>query len=190
VVFSDKPKLIGYWNDRLQDGSLLGDGSLSEQYALYPSPLDLVSPGWLGSEKSSLISYLRSGVMYTESLGWSTCSFLCKNKSVGSRELTDGVWVWPEGLAHYVEVHDVLLPSEFVDHARNNGFLIPADVITTYGRKWEKKPNIFVRIFRIITRSKWSFYRGLYDKWELYDRSFWIQWGKNFANKGSESDEK
>lgn len=154
MVFSDKLKLIGYWNDRLQDGSLLGDGSFSERYALYPSPLDLISPGWLGSEKSSLISYLRSGAIYTMYLGKSTCRFLCKNQKVGSNELTDGAWVWPEGLAHYMDVHDVLLPSEFVDNARNNGFQIPADSITAYEKS--------------------------------YDKSFWIQGGKNFDNKGTE----
>jgi len=70
--------------------------------------------------------------------GGSTCRFLCENKSVGNKELTDGVWVWPEGLAHYVEVHDVLLPSEFVNQARNNGFLISADVISAYERIWKK----------------------------------------------------
>jgi hypothetical protein len=183
VAFSDKLRMIGYWNDKLQDGNLLDDGFYSERYALYPSPLDLISPGWLSPEKSSLISYLRSGVTHKISLGWSTCRFLCKNQRVGGLELTDGVWVWPEGLAHYVEVHDVLLPSEFVDHARNNGFLIPADVIIDYERKW-KKPNIFVRTFRFFNLDRWAWYR------RSYDVSFWIQWGKNLANKGAESSEK
>jgi hypothetical protein len=33
---------------------------------------------------------------------------------VGSSELTDGYWVWPEGLIHYVEVHGVSLPEDFL----------------------------------------------------------------------------
>jgi len=36
---------------------------------------------------------------------------------MGSREYWDGVWFWPEGLAHYVQCHDVRLPDEFVQHA-------------------------------------------------------------------------
>ena len=36
---------------------------------------------------------------------------------MGSREHWDGAWVWPEGLAHYVECHDVCLPEEFVQRA-------------------------------------------------------------------------
>jgi len=35
---------------------------------------------------------------------------------MGRGELTDGVYVWPEGLAHYLEKHNVRLPQEFVDH--------------------------------------------------------------------------
>jgi hypothetical protein len=30
--------------------------------------------------------------------------------------MTDGVYCWPEGLAHYVKEHDVRLPDEFVTH--------------------------------------------------------------------------
>lgn len=35
---------------------------------------------------------------------------------MGSRELTDGVYVWPEGLVHYIEKHNVRLPRQFVEH--------------------------------------------------------------------------
>lgn len=28
----------------------------------------------------------------------------------------DGVYCWPEGLRHYVHVHGVVLPREFIDH--------------------------------------------------------------------------
>lgn len=38
----------------------------------------------------------------------------------GRSHLTDGVYVWPEGLAHYVELHNVHLPQEFVDHVLEN----------------------------------------------------------------------
>ncbi|MBW2667551.1 MAG: hypothetical protein JRE13_14765 [Deltaproteobacteria bacterium] len=44
---------------------------------------------------------------------------------MGSADLGDGVWIWPEGLAHYVARHEIRLPNEFVEHARANGFRIP-----------------------------------------------------------------
>ena len=51
---------------------------------------------------------------------------MCDNRGNGSLELTDGTYVWPEGLAHYVEQHGVKLPGEFLEHARH--------VSETYGR--------------------------------------------------------
>ena len=36
---------------------------------------------------------------------------MCDN---GSREFTDGTWLWPEGFSHYVENHQVRPPAEFV----------------------------------------------------------------------------
>ena len=32
-------------------------------------------------------------------------------------EFTDGVYIWPEGLAHYLDAHAVRLPQQFVNHA-------------------------------------------------------------------------
>jgi hypothetical protein len=63
-------------------------------------------------------SYLRSGEKYEQYRGYSWCRFQCgvPYDEMGSRDLTDGTWVWPEGLAHYVEAHSVNLPPRFVDH--------------------------------------------------------------------------
>ena len=40
-------------------------------------------------------------------------------------ELTDGVWCWPEEVAHYMEVHGVRLPDEFVAYAAARDFRPP-----------------------------------------------------------------
>jgi hypothetical protein len=37
---------------------------------------------------------------------------------MGYRDFTDGRWVWPEGLVHYVREHQVPLPDEFTNDAR------------------------------------------------------------------------
>lgn len=47
-------------------------------------------------------------------LGKSRCR-LC-GELVGSLELSDGVFVWPEGLVHYLDAHEVRLPQRFVTH--------------------------------------------------------------------------
>ena len=40
--------------------------------------------------------------------------------------------LWPEGLAHYVEVHAVRLPDEFIDHMRSRGWRVPAEPIARW----------------------------------------------------------
>ncbi|MET8957120.1 hypothetical protein ACWEQN_35900 [Streptomyces sp. NPDC004129] len=40
--------------------------------------------------------------------------------------VTDGTWLWPVELAHYVRNHHVALPAEFVDHIRANDYTSPA----------------------------------------------------------------
>lgn len=47
-------------------------------------------------------------------MGYSPCRLCGMNN--GALELSDGVYVWPEGLRHYVVDHDVRLPQEFVSH--------------------------------------------------------------------------
>lgn len=50
-------------------------------------------------------------------MGYSPCR-LCGLASNGNLDLTDGTYIWPEGLAHYVLEHSVRLPDEFIHHVR------------------------------------------------------------------------
>jgi hypothetical protein len=77
---------------------------------------------------------------------------------MGSRDLTDGVWVWPEGLAHYVEEHDVMLPDAFLHTMRAN--------------EWKMPPNIQRRLTEI--RELWP------DPMEGWDIEPWVTWAFQF----------
>jgi hypothetical protein len=92
---------VGYWITSLNDDSL------------FP-PQEFVRT----SPSAGVASYLRSGETYEQYRGHSWCRFGCgiPHDEMGSRDLTDGTWVWPEGLAHYVESHSVNLPPRFLDH--------------------------------------------------------------------------
>ena len=95
-------RLIGYW-----DGPQATGG--------WPDVCDFVTP-IDGVVSRRVASYLRSGTWFVAAAGVSRCR-LCGVMN-GSAELTDGTrFVWPEGLAHYVEEHGVRLPEEFVDLA-------------------------------------------------------------------------
>ncbi|MCX4641475.1 hypothetical protein [Streptomyces sp. NBC_01446] len=39
--------------------------------------------------------------------------------------ITDGTWMWPVELVHYVRRHHVALPDEFVAHIRNQNYISP-----------------------------------------------------------------
>lgn len=80
-----------------------------------PYPLDLVDHSWDPQTRSRVVEHLRSGRVWHTWVGSSTCRF-CGKRPNGNTCLTDGVFVWPEGLAHTVESHGVRPPDFFVDH--------------------------------------------------------------------------
>jgi len=93
---------IGYWS--------------SSDAPELPDPSTFVDPAWDPTERETVADYVRRGFVARAYLGKSSCR-MCAS-AVGSLELSDGVYVWPEGLSHYVEAHDVRLPGPFVDHVR------------------------------------------------------------------------
>lgn len=94
----------------------------------FPRPQLLVKRGWHAAELERIIAYLRSGQVIACCGGWSTCRFpRCREgERNGACEFTDGTWAWPEGLAHYVERHSVMLPEEFVETMRANEWRVPS----------------------------------------------------------------
>jgi hypothetical protein len=107
-------RLIGYW-----------DGT--EALGGWPDVCTFVSAVDISVQRT-VVDYLRSGTTFVVAAGVSRCRLCgCAN---GCGELTDGAnFVWPEGLAHYVEQHGVRLPEEVVDIA---GRGVAADV----GLEW------------------------------------------------------
>ena len=104
-----KTKLIkvGFW----KEGNLLSD-LLSD----YPDPHDFVDPDWAPGERKIVIAYLDAGRRDAQYMGYSWCRFRCgaRGTAMGTADLSDGVYVWPEGFAHYLRAHQVRPPQEFV----------------------------------------------------------------------------
>jgi hypothetical protein len=101
-------KLIGYWRSPVD--------------RRWPHPRWLVG-AWEPTLRTQIVDYLRGGRTWKRYRGWSYCRFGCGKN--GGIEQTDGVYAWPDGLAHYVEAHSVKLPAAFVEHARARNFMIP-----------------------------------------------------------------
>jgi hypothetical protein len=105
-------RAIGYW--------------VSEENPNFPHPEKFVGAYSSQALKEKVFGYLRSGNVYVQWRGLSACRFECgvSPHEIGSKCLTDGFWLWPEGLAHYVSAHDVVLPEEFVVYMESCGWKV------------------------------------------------------------------
>ena len=92
-------------------------------FASLPHPQCLVDHGWEFRRRRPIVSYLEGGRVFANYMGYSRCRF-CRTSN-GTTDLTDGLWIWPEGLGHYVASHGVRLPDEFVAHAERSEFRVP-----------------------------------------------------------------
>ena len=92
-------EVIGYWRG----------GSGNDDY---PDPHALVDPAVSAESQREVIERLERGIPVWYCMGYSPCRICSENN--GAAELTDGRLVWPEGLAHYVRDHDVVLPEPVV----------------------------------------------------------------------------
>ena len=93
--------LIGYWRSEYDETP-------------WPEARSFVDRTWPSATRETVIAYLVRGRTLEQYRGLSPCRLCgCHN---GSKELTDGTYCWPEGLAHYLIAHCVRLPDEFVAH--------------------------------------------------------------------------
>ena len=114
---------IGFWR-----------GSKNETSEL-PWPTDYYDPHWDEEEREAVATYLDSGKIADSYRGWSECRVCgCMN---GTSDMTDGTYLWPEGLSHYVREHNIRLPREFINHAMEGAHAI--EVVKRAYEKWAQK---------------------------------------------------
>jgi hypothetical protein len=90
-----------------------------------PDPGEFVDASWDAEERRKVIEYLDDAYQTPMfSFGPSWCRMGCAGvpKDIGTQELTDGVWLFPEGLVHYVRHHAVRPPEAFLKHLRSRDF--------------------------------------------------------------------
>jgi hypothetical protein len=116
--------LIGYWSD---------PGQAPERAVGRPDPRDVMGE-WLALDRRDVLAHMRRGKLFRTFLGFSACR-ICDQR-LGSGELTDGVWAWPDGLDHYVEAHGTRLPEAFITAARRADRQIPSWVASLGPDPW------------------------------------------------------
>lgn len=119
-TIKDGRKYIGYWHSITIDPKTLKLGKPGHDFNQYqkfglPVPNAFIDNGWSPADRFKIVNYLKQGKVDNGWMGWSWCRFGCPD-DLGSTDLTDGTYVWPEGFAHYVEKHGVKPPQEFLQH--------------------------------------------------------------------------
>ena len=102
---------VGFWIDARSPL-----GGLVNLLVGFPDPRDLVDTKWPLPEREIISAYLAGGEVVERWFGTSYCRFECGERDMGATDLSDGTYLWPEGLAHYVLKHSVRLPEEFLAH--------------------------------------------------------------------------
>jgi hypothetical protein len=78
--------------------------------------------------QEALAAYLAAGHVYIATPGLAK-DVLDRKTVIGPPSyLTDGTYVWPGDVAHYVRTYNVRLPVAFLEHALSRGFTMPASV--------------------------------------------------------------
>jgi hypothetical protein len=133
-----------------------------------PHPRSMVDPARHSLDRPRIVRYLRLGWTFASYEGFSYCRFGCtRDDGQGCRDLTDGHWVWPEGLAHYVERHDVGLPDVFLDGLRSQNWQMPlAERVSVRVQRFRELRSRLERVGKV---------RGM---WDLFDWSVWIAWAE------------
>lgn len=152
-------------------GDLIPDAELdigAAELVPLPHPRSMVNPAWHPLDRPRIVRYLRSGWTFASYEGFSYCRFGCiRDDGQGCRDLTDGTWIWPEGLAHCIEQHDVSLPDCFLDSLRSQAWQMPpAEWVSERVRRSRDLRNRLERLGKV---------RGT---WDLFDWSVWIAWAE------------
>jgi hypothetical protein len=109
-------KAIGYWRVRTDRSRKPSERDEDWVPALPAYPQAILAA--LGPQKADrrVLAYLKAGKVLHQCFGYSFCRMNCgiDPTRMGSTDLSDYEWVWPEGLVHYVEAHDLPLPDAFV----------------------------------------------------------------------------
>jgi hypothetical protein len=105
-----KPIKVGFW------AACKGIAHLADViFDNLPDPRDLVDPNWPLQERELIAAYLDAAPNVEHWMGYAYCRLGCEG-GYGTTDKSDGVYLWPEGLSHYVLKHSVRLPEEFIRH--------------------------------------------------------------------------
>ena len=87
--------------------------------AQVPLFTDVIDPAWDPPDLKDILAYLRNcPVALASGAGAGACPLCGESLNDLGCQRSDGVWVWPASLEHYVGRHHVRLPDRMVEQIR------------------------------------------------------------------------
>lgn len=104
---------VGFFRE-LKHGDISG---MSLKKAVRDAPLE---------NEDRIIEYLNNGVTFCVTAGL-VSDVLDESKGIirNLEILTDGIWAWPSDLAYYVKFYHIELDTNFIEHIKRNGWVMP-----------------------------------------------------------------
>ena len=157
-----KMLIVGFWAP-----------GTDEEGFMYPPIEHFILRGWYKSHNQdleTLLSYLSRGRVHKTHRNARRC-LLC-GKDLGNETMTDGVWLWPAGLAHYIEAHDVLPSVRFQQYARKMlDILTDASALPSVLEQKHKNPEgvahtavtLINQLFKCNNASEYAVFKDAYE---------------------------
>jgi hypothetical protein len=115
---------VGFWRE------------LDNPFSSLPDPQRFVDTSWDPKQRRLVLAHLRDGKKLSPQFGFAPCRFadcvrvaqvkriddgrlekrILGHMDLGCCDVTDGIYTWPEGFEHYIEIHAVKPPRDFIDH--------------------------------------------------------------------------
>ncbi|MGP3772245.1 hypothetical protein ACTWJ8_15570 [Streptomyces sp. SDT5-1] len=78
-------------------------------------------------DEEQVLAYLKGGVEFFSTMGAEKDALTGDEYIGGAGSLrTDGTWVWPVDLEHYIRRHHAVIPDDFHAHIRAHNYRAPA----------------------------------------------------------------
>lgn len=103
-----EPRRFGYWRVRAEDG---------------PVVQDFIDAEWKPHDLDKIVQYLSKSPLYF-AIGCPSYCTICKGVELLAGSRSDGAWLWPPSLSHYVTEHHVRLPDRMLKHIRDSEYRI------------------------------------------------------------------
>lgn len=103
------------------------------EYSKCPSIYNWIYPNednYYGKELPRILHYLRTGISISTTSAVAFPNPFNEQYQCGATSIrTDGVWIWLDLLADYMERNNVYIPESFYCHIKGNSFTLP-DVLS------------------------------------------------------------